>query len=300
MSSEKVEGTIQFEGMLQGRLPAAPEFPNQLREWVAFLQELGVAFHADISDAAFNLLPEPEAVSIAKLGDPPEQAIQQAIEQLIEQFPSDDPAQLSSTLRSREFRHNEEVQTFYGISGRLVRPQTRTVEAQTVRPPEPITTQQRVQMGLVGLGMAVLMFGIALLFPGFRALFSHAVETVRPVDLKAIKIDPGPYATYVTHTVDEQKSGWGGVTIVLKRTKQYPLTDADLKTAVAESGDNLRQRMALESLVRGYVWIDLFDPDGNLLSHREQRVADLNSHESVEFLISFPAGVRVTQIVLVP
>ena len=300
MSNEKLEGTIEFEGLLQGRLPDVTEFPDQLREWVGFMRELGIAFHAEVSDAAFSLLPEPDAVSIAKLGDPPEQTIQQAIEQLLEQFPPHDPAPLTSTLRSREFRHNEEVQTFYGIAGRLVRPQTRTVEAQTVRPPDPISTRQRVQMGLIGLGMAVLMVGVSLLFPGVRAMFSHVFETVRPVDLNEVKIDFGPYANYLTYTIDEQKSGWAGLKLVLKRTKQYPRDDAALKAAAADANDNLRQRLALESLVRGYVRIELFDPDGNLLAHLEQRVAELNSRESLEMSIPFPSGVRVTRIVFVP
>ncbi len=300
MSSEKIEGTIRFEGMLQGRFPSVDDFPAKLREWVALMEGLGVSFHADISDDGFSLLPNESPASTQQLGDAPEQAVQQAIEQLLEQYPEHDPAQLSSTLRSREYRPKEEVQTMYMVAGRAVKAQSRTLEANTTPPPEPLSTKQKVQMGLYGLGMAVAFFGILMLFPGVRAMVSSVQETVRPIEPKEIKIETGPYAAYFTHTLDEKKSSWSTLHLEMKRTDKFPINDEKLKGADTEARENIRQRMALESLVRGHIRIEFYDSEEKLIGVSEFRPVKLYKNETDDLSIPFPTGVRITRILFVP
>ena len=298
--NEKIEGTIRFEGMLQGRFPNVDNFPGVLREWVALMEGMGVAIHADISDDGFTLLPDAEACSSRRLGDSPELAVQQAIEQLLSHYPGMDPAQLSSTLRSREYRPKEEVQTIYAVAGRTVKAQSRTLAAETTPPPPPLSTKQKIQMGLFGLGFAAALCGIAMLFPGVRAMIWSVRETVRPVNAEEIKIVAGPYDAYFTPKVDDQKSGWGILYLQLSRTDKYPKDDEKLKAAATAAGDDVRQRLALESVVKGYVRIEFFDPDDKLVASHDFRIKGLDAKAAETLSFPYPAGARIVKIVFVP
>ena len=193
MSGEKIEGTIVLDGLVQGRLPLGDDqVPRQLHEWVQFVGGMGVRFTLEIRDAAFNLLPDNRATSVKPLGDPPEHALEQALTQLAEVFTGPERAELFSTLRSSEFRPGEEVQTVYTIIEGRPRIQSRTLPAQTTPPEEPLSIKERVKLGAIGAVFALLLLGIALLFPGVRAMFGQVAEIVKPLDTAELKIDAGP------------------------------------------------------------------------------------------------------------
>jgi hypothetical protein len=301
MSGEKIEGTIVLDGLVQGRLPlAGDQVPQQLKQWVQFVGGMGVRFSLEIRDAAFNLLPDDRATSVKLLGDPPEHALEQALTQLAELFTGPERAQLFSTLRSSEFRPGEEVQTVYTIIEGRPRIQSRTLPAQTTPPVEPLSIKERVKLGAIGLAMAVILLGIALLFPGVRAMFGQVAEIVKPLDTGELKIDVGPYAPYFSCTIDEKQSDRTALVLRLKRVETFPRDEAALNAQLSAADQSISSRLALENLARGHIRVELFDADDKYLASAELRIADLRKQETLDVKLPLPEKTRTQKIVFVP
>jgi hypothetical protein len=246
------------------------------------------------------LLPETNAVPVGPLGQQPEDAIQQALEQLAEIFPEPQRGQLFSTLRSSEFRKGEEVQTVYSIVQGVVRRHSRTVEADTTPPPEPISTKEKVKMAAVAAGILVVVLGLSLLIPGVRSMFGEVVDVVTPFHAEEIKVEAGPYKKYFRLSLDEKRSNRTDWVMKLERTKDFPKTSKDLDEAAKSAGDSVVGRMVIESLARGYVQVDLFDAEDKYLGRIDLRVADLKDKESIEGRVQVPPKTKPARIVLIP
>ena len=301
MSGEKIEGTIVLDGLVQGRLSlAGDQVPQQLKQWVQFVGGMGVRFSLEIRDAAFNLLPDDRATSVKLLGDPPEHALEQALTQLAELFTGPERAQLFSTLRSSEFRPGEEVQTVYTIIEGRPRIQSRTLPAQTTPPVEPLSIKERMKLGAIGLAMAVILLGIALLFPGVRAMFGQVAEIVKPLDTGELKIDVGPYAPYFSCTIDEKQSDRTALALRLKRVETFPRDEAALNAQLSAADQSISSRLALENLARGHIRVELFDADDKYLASAELRIADLRKQETLDVKLPLPEKTRTQKIVFVP
>jgi hypothetical protein len=297
MSGEKIEGTIVLDGLLQGRLPLDDDnIAAQLRQWVEFVSGLGVHFNLEIRDAAFSLLPENKAVSVKPLGDAPEHSLEQAISQLADLFTGQQRSQLFSTLRSSEFRPGEEVQTVYTLIDGKPQIQSRTLPANTTAPVEPLSTKEQIKLGVIGGVMALALLGIALLFPGVRAMFGQVADIVKPLDAAEIKVDLGPYAPYFTCALDEKQSDRSALVIKLKRTDKFPRDDQSVDAAAAEE-HSVTARLALDNMARGYIRVELFDSEDKFAATGDLRIGDLRKHEALETKLPLPEKVRVTKIV---
>ena len=103
--SDKVEGTVVLDGLLEGKLPPTPDAADRLREWIRDVRSLGVRFSLDIEGGAFSILPENRPISVSAFGEAPADAIVNALNQLLKVFPVGQRGQLFSTLRSVEYRN---------------------------------------------------------------------------------------------------------------------------------------------------------------------------------------------------
>jgi len=299
MTGEKTEGTIVFDGLIQGRV-TDPAVGEKLSQWTEFVGKLGPRFTLELRGGAFSLLPEPHPVSVRDLGSDPAESIRQAVEQLASLFSLPERLQLFSTLRSSEYRPQREVQSVYSISNGQVGVQSRTVEADTVAPPVPLSSRDRMKMAGVGLVMTAVVLGIALLFPGVRGMFREVAETVRPFSVKELTIDVGPYASWIEVAVDEAHSKRTGVALVIKRKNEFPLDDASYASAELAAGADVQRRFALENLGRGFVSIDFYDDQGKYLQTGHLRVVDLFAKESLPAVIGLPERIRVGKLAFVP
>ena len=296
MNDEKIEGTIVFDGLLQGRLPNGKEVEARLREWIQFVEKLGLRFNFETRDSNFSLLPENRAIPVAGLGDPPEEAVAQAIRQLADLFPPPEKMRLFSTLRSSEFRAGEEVQTVYSIAEGQTRLQSRTVDAETTPPPVPLSRREQIKLAAIGVGLAVAFLGVALLFPGVRAMFGQVADMVKPLDVNELKLDVGPYSSYFTCTVDEKQSDRSALVLQFVRKESFP-RDAAEESAPADA--SLVSRLARENLVRGYIRAELFDTDGKYLTTQQVRLSDLRAREKLDVKVPLPEKVRTAKVAFV-
>lgn len=299
MTGEKVEGTIVFDGLIQGKL-TDESVGKQLQEWTTFVARLGPRFTLELRGGAFNLLPDTQPVSVRGLGDDPTESIRQVLDQLAGLFSGYERAQLFSTLRTSEYRPGREVQSVFTIASGQVGVQSRTVEAQTTPPPQPLTTKERMKVAGVGLLMAAVFIGVAMLFPGVRAMFGQLAENVTPFDTKEVTVELGPYSPWLEVSIDEKKSRRSAVVLQLKPTAQFPRDDTSYAASEKAAEGHVHQRFALENVGRGYVRIALFDENGKHLYTGEYRIVDLLKSETLEVIVPLPERIRVTKVIFVP
>lgn len=298
---EKLEGTIAFDGLIQGRLPARGDAVAVMNEWVEFARGIGIRFGLETRGGTFSLLPDDAPVSVQQLGAAPEETIVQMLEQFASAFDVESKGTLTSTLRSNEYRRNLEVQCVYLFAGGAVRMQKRSLEAETVRPPEPLSPRQRLKVGLVGLAGVVILGAVLFLIPGVREMFGQVVDTVRPIDWKTVTVDVGPYGRWIKAEIDQSKSSRARLTLNLSALPTFPKTDAEWAVVAQEPTLTFREKLALENLARGYLRVELFDADGRYVRSGELRIVELQAGKSpLPAVIPASDQVRLVKYVFVP
>jgi hypothetical protein len=288
---DKLEGTIVLDGLIEGRFPDDPDAEDKLRKWVRFMGDMGIVFNLDYSGTSFSLLPDEAPADGRHLGARPHDAIRQGLDQLLELLPAESRPQAFSTLRSAEYRKGEEVQALYAVGpDARVQVETRTVEAQTVAPPQPMTVGQRVRAVGLGLLVAAALLGVMSLFVDMRGLFTELIGGMTSIDADTVEVDLKGLAPFVQVQKKEVDRRRGALVLTLKRTEAFPQTDEDLQKAFAAAGDDLTRRLAVEALARGYVRCDLYDEDGKFFAPAELRLVGLRTNESVEAAVPTTIG----------
>lgn len=287
---EKTEGMILLDGLVEGRLSGDEQVAAKLEKWVEFAATLGLNFNLDMSGSAFSVLPDNHPTSIEKLGASPEDAIRQTLEQLIGVLPAQDKTSVFSTLRSAEFRTGEEVQSLYVVEpGGKVQVQSRSIAAKTVAPPKPVSTKERVKLALIGLVLALCVFGILMLFPPVREKFAEFIGSIKPVTVEKVTIAAESFGDLIKASPKEFVAGSRVLIVTIERGKDYPTTDALLEEAYAKA-DTLAKKLAIEAIAKGYVRIELIDVEGNIFAEGEFRIRELSTKESIELRVPVTAG----------
>jgi len=298
--SEKVEGTIGLDGLIEGQLPPEiDDFEDRLRDWVRLLAKLGVKVELEVDGSSFNLLASPHRVAVSRLGGPPAEQIGQAVEQLAQAFPDVAASQVFSTLRSVEYRPGEEVQTVYVIrpDGTVETPQ-RSVEAKTSPPPRPPTGRERLRVFLGGLALIAIVFGVSSLFVDYGSLFRSLWHRVVPIDAEALEVDDSRFAEYFRIAKRQRGTQSKFVRLTLVATPRYPTSLAAFEAAYAEPGLSFHRRLTLDALARGYVTVEIFDGDGRYLGSRRLRIRALGAEGEMAVDVYLPRDPRPERLVL--
>ncbi|MFW5857557.1 MAG: hypothetical protein ACOCX4_06750, partial [Planctomycetota bacterium] len=152
MTNERIEGTFFLDGLVEGPAPADEEARDRLEAWIAAARSGGISLALEVDGGHMSLLGDDTPRPVGGPGVPLEDHIAHLLEQLFDVYDPGPPPQLFSTLRSVEYRPNEEIQTLYGIQpDGTVRHESRTVPVQTKAPPERLSTRE--QLKLAGLGL---------------------------------------------------------------------------------------------------------------------------------------------------
>jgi len=300
MNDTNVEGTITLNGLVEGPLPDDPAYRDWLQQWVRDVAKLGLDFQLEVAGNNYSLLPGNEPRSCAALGDLPHEAICQALEQLINPLPPDVAARVTSTLRSSEYRKGEEVQAVY-----LVRAdgkphvEQRTVDADTVPPPEPIHLRQLIRPLLVGVVVLAALFGITSLFVDVPGLARQLIDTIRPVRVAEVDIDNTSYDPFFHAEATEVSSK--ALKITLQRTEAFPTDDPSLQEAADAAEGEIKRWLAVAAIARGYVKCDLFDADSKYVGSATLRIDALRDGPTmnVEVPLNQRSRFRLGKIVFV-
>ncbi|KPJ54260.1 MAG: hypothetical protein AMS16_04865 [Planctomycetes bacterium DG_58] len=297
--SEKIEGTLRLEGLVEGHLPDEAETETRLREWVRFAAGMRLRFALEVDGNRFSLLADNTPVSAKAVGAVPSETIAEALTELLKVFPERSGSEVLSTVRSVEYRKGEEVQTLYSFTAdRSVDTHQRTLKARTKAPPQPLTLKERLRLAAFGLGIALVVFAASAVFVDYGKLLRNIIEDVRPYDAAQLDVDVETFAGYFAlqkKTVDRSE---GLLVLTLKRSKSYPKTDADLDRLLADAQPSHRRRLALDAIARGYVRCECFDREHRFIGFVEKRIGSLREKETVEVSVPLPRKDRLKRVVL--
>ena len=297
--SEKVQGTIVIDGLVEGRCPDFGDIEARLRHWVRNAEARGLTFSLEVEGGTFSVLADNRTVSAADLGPDAVDTIAEVLRDLLVIFPPGQRASLVSSVRSIEYGQGVETQTGYAIGsdGRLETRQ-RTIDARTTAPPQPLTGRQKLRLAAVGLGAAVLVFAVSSIWVPYGELVGRLWDTVVPFDTDAVKIETGSFADYFTVEKKAVTRGRDGKNLVLtvKRKGAFPRSDKDIADLSAKAGEELSAVMTVQALARGYVRCEMFDKKGKFLGYRDGRIAGLRTAETAELTLPMPRKSRLARI----
>ncbi|MCE5278261.1 MAG: hypothetical protein ABFD92_12885 [Planctomycetaceae bacterium] len=301
--SDKVEGTLIVEGLFEGRLPQNSDARGDLLQWIATAKAQGLSFSLEIDGNRFSLLPDNTPVHLSPGIGPGDRIVTQTLTSLLELFDPPQRLALDSTIRSTEYRRNEEVQTLYvvGPDGRVHSTQ-RVAAARTTAPPQPLSMRAKLKLAAVSLGIVALAVGVSTLFVDYRAWFGDLSDRMTALDANQIAAEAPAFAGLLT--VGEKKLTRQDQTLVLELTltaaKDFPADDAALEALLKGPNLPLRKRLAIESLARGYVRCDLYDKKGNAIAAAMPRLPALAAGKSATLQIALPSSTRPAKILIAP
>lgn len=294
--SGKVEGTLVLDGLLEGRLPDDADIEGGLQSWVQAVGELGLAFSLEVSGRNFSLLADDRSIPAARMGAQPEQAIAKSLEECLKLLPPSDRGSVSSTIRSVEVRHGEEVQALYGVRpDGTVEVRTRAVEVPTLPGTKGAAWSRRRRL-LVGAAVAVPLLALSALVVDYGAVVADLTGAAVPVS-ESVQIDDKAFAPYVR--VEQILPGRGRtVVITLKRLEAFPKSDADLQKAWHGTQESLPRRLAVEALARGYMRVEFFGAGPEFLGSVQARLSELKDHDTLRIILDIPGKRQLRSVVL--
>ena len=296
--SDKVEGTLYLDGLIEGKLPDDDAAERRLREWVGFAARVRLRFNLEIDGGNFSLLADNTPVAVKSIGDNPADVIAQTLGELLKVFPGDQRVRVLSTVRSVEYRKNAEVQTLYvvGPDG-TVGTRERTVDVRTTAPPRKLTVKEALKLVGIGMVIAGVIFGISAIWVPYGKIWRSLVESATPFDVEALEVDTSAYQRFFTIEKKEYKSGARAVFVTLKRTDAWPVKDGVFLDP-AKPVKTQRERLTRDALARGYVRCEYFDNDGKFLESHHHRIAGLHTKETIELILPLPRRKRLARVVV--
>jgi len=296
--SDKVEGTLTLDGLIEGKLPDDDTVERRLREWVGFAAGVGLRFSLEIDGDAFSLLADNTPVPADTIGENPTDVIAQTLGQLLKVFPGEHRVRVLSTVRSVEYRKGVEVQTLYvvGPDG-TVGTRERTLDARTTPPPRKLTAREKWRLAGIGVLIAAVVFLISAIFVNYGDVWRHVVEGVTPFDVDALEVDASAFERFFTVEKKEHRSGARAVVVTLKRTDAWPVKDGVFLDP-SKPVKTQRERLTRDALARGYVRCEYFDKDGKFLSCGHHRIAELHKKETTKLVLPLPPRKRLVRVVV--
>lgn len=286
-----IEGTIIVEGLIEGRVPPQPKAADRLKEWAEAGLGKAIRVNMQVDGGRFSAMPDNAPVRAAAMGEHPEDSIAESIEELLRLFPGSERAAVFSTLRSREYKPDKEVQTMYpvGPDGRVAVHQ-QSVAAKTEAAPTPLNAKQFAVRAVVGLAVAGAVLFVSSYWVDYRKLFRQASGAPQ-VDKIVISVEP--IGMYVTLDGRALNDAGDGLVLTLKRTAGFPLNDAALDAEAARTATQpaaVRSRLMIDALARGYLRAEMFDGDGRYMGAPVLRIAGLRDHEKLLVPVALPTS----------
>jgi hypothetical protein len=303
--TERIEGLLVLEGLVEGRLPAEPgvaqgSFVPPLRDWVRAPAELGLRFELAVEGGTFSLLADHVVLPTLRLGSDPAARIRASLAELVGTFPSAAEAGLFSTVRSTRYEPGREIQTVY-----LIRPDgtveaaERSLAVQTrPPPPAPGAVRRRVLLSVFAL-FALLLLG-STLFVDWPEVLREGWNRAVPFDAASVEVDAGPFAPFLSVAARERGPGGQSLRLTLRRTEAWPRGRDQIHALAGQAGEDVVSRLVVEALARGYVLLERFDGGGRFLGVGLARVRDLATAETVVVEVPVARGRIPARVLLVP
>ncbi len=298
--SEKVEGTIILNGLVQGKVPVLPGSEQRLRDWAEFARSVNLVFNLEIAGGTFGFLADQTPIDVSKLGHDPVETVKAALGELLKIFPTGERAGVFSTLRAVEYRKAEEVQTLYIIApDGSVLARSRTVSADTTAPAAPLSTRDRALRIAIGSAMLVLLLMASSLFIDYRGMLASLRSQFRPLDAPHFPVDATAFERYFTVEAKAAAHDGQGLVLTLHRAPDFPNPQAVPATrpSTAPSASDA-SRLAAAAVATGYLRCEYFDEKGQFMGFVMMRIKPLRDAETMKVEIPFDRERRPSSILI--
>lgn len=321
--TQPVEGTFILDGMIQGKLPDVPEAAAKLRQWLA---DCPLGFTAQHEGKSFSFLAPGQPRGMEKIKGELAPSIVEQMNRLLEIFPPFLRAQVLSTIRSREFRKDLEVQTLYVIGpDGTVHTRQNEVEVKTAAPQPPLTRKDKVRMAVTAAGVMIVLLGVSTFFIDYGSAWANLVDRVVPLDPAGVKVEvvgleefvtvearPGARRDEINLTFTRIRRPAVGVPATNPATgpstapSTAPATGpAASPTTPATTGpvasahfanplfaeptpEMIRRHLALEAMVCGYIRCEFFDKDGKFQRMELHRIGNMLTGDKAKLTLRIP------------
>lgn len=279
--SPSSSATLQLAGLLEGRIPPTPDFPERLQRFEQEARAAGLYLKLEIDGGRFGLLGDDVTRTWPDLAPEPEQDLAERIEDLLLAFP--DRSSLYSTLRSTTTRGTLRTRTLFAVrpDGRVERAEERDVLDHSVvvaTAPSRLRTAAPLVLAALGLSGA---FAFDVLGVRSRVLeFYSPFEEwkVSAVDLEAfggtIELDGLRIEGTPTR-----------VTLSLRRGPKFPRESRAELLSRPESSSTLGERLVIEALVRGRARLVGVHPDGSATEEFSLPIDGLFESDIIELVL---------------
>ena len=298
--TEKIEGTVILDGLIQGKVSALPGSEERLRDWEKFVRSAQLIFNLEITGGTFGFLADQTPIAASALGHDPAETIKAALSELLKIFPPRERGAIFSTLRSVEYKRDQEVQTLYIVApDGSVQARGRTVSAQTAAPLAPLTLRNRAAHVAVGAVCLVVLLMASSLFVDYREMLAALRSQLRPLDAAHFPVDAGTFERYFTVEAKSAASGGEGLILTLRRTPNFLHPQASTGPSFRSTQSDFEDpRLAANAIGTGYIRCEYFDEKGKFIGFIAVRIKALRDEQSIDLQIPFESDRRPSSILL--
>lgn len=267
-------GQFFLDGMIEGSLSDQLD-EQHIKEWIRFSNELGINLVPAFDGGSFSLLADSDPTIISTFENHPVTLIEKLLIQLSSICKETSTPLPVSTLRSREIVKNAEIQSLYQItlSGE-VKVESRTVEIETVEPPQPVSFKQKMLFAASSLVIVAIVFIISTFFIDYATVLSDFKNSLTPFDQEQLVVEYTDFDQYIK-LLEPPSYSKGILYLYLGADEKYPRTDKQLEKLYLTA--SFKGKLALESIAKGYISYEAFDSRGAFIGRYSVRIANLQN-----------------------
>ena len=219
------ENTYRLEGLIQGPLPPGPEGRVVIEKLAADFNRNGLRLTSLFDDCQFTLTAENVTRDTEEIHPlEVDLMVHHALEKLLGAYPQELRMQIFSTLRSREYRPNLEVQSIYlVIFPGQVKVERREVTAEVEPRPAPLSAKNQFGYLLAAVGILALLGWVSTSLVEYRDLGEQKLSTLRGTRLEDLKVDDKSLIDFVRVVdVDLEKPPASFIVLTLRKGTKWP------------------------------------------------------------------------------
>ena len=219
------ENTYRLEGLIQGPLPPGPEGRVVIEKLAADFNRNGLRLTSLFDDCQFTLTAENVTRDTEEIHPlEVDLMVHHALEKLLGAYPQELRMQIFSTLRSREYRPNLEVQSIYlVIFPGQVKVERREVTAEVEPRPAPLSAKNQFGYLVAAVGILALLGWASTSLVEYRDLGEQKLSTLRGTRLEDLKVDDKSLIDFVRVVdVDLEKPPASFIVLTLRKGTKWP------------------------------------------------------------------------------
>ena len=259
--------TFALAGLLEGRIPPTPDFPERLERFAEQARQNGLHGTLELDGGRFGFLGDGQVRALPGVGHAPEDKLGELVEDLLQRFPETERATVFSTLRTTERDGSARVRTLIAVrpDGAVERVSERDVLDEE---DDPVPAGRRSWTALALAAFLLAAAGLWFDALGVRSAVAGAVLGASG-GTAFDAFDGGDWGGVLSVEGVSIGGSPPAVQLVLARGPEFPEgTHEDLLAAPVPFGIAHAELLGRAALARGEGRLEFTDADGALLAER--------------------------------